>query len=242
MNRLDINNISKFRNGRALVNALDAIIVGYYDADLWNDPSEYNVYFDPEEIVDNAYQGYISLYNVDKKEVYYHNMPIPISRKDFDLQGIVSPASNKKWSFSDVLRKLRERSIIRAERNAFMNFSNKYIGNYGDMDLTVTIKTFLKSVWTDSPSIELKTMFPLHITQNGNIEDGFFSGIDYNPETERKNFGGVVAVTTEKENVIIQFTYDELNNNEIEQISDFIIKLVSQRIKKVFLSDMQKNK
>ena len=163
-----------------------------------------------------------------------------MNRKEFDEQGIVSPASGKKWSFADVLRKLHERSIINAERNSSIYQCEKHIGDFGDVDLTLEVSTRLESQWSDSPTVELHDVIvPIHITQNGDWLSGFDYGIDDNV-ADPKDFHGVFVVSTEDTTETVRVTFDELNKEERKQIVNFVLALEIQAQKIDILENIKK--
>ncbi len=66
--------IRMFKNGKGLHKALEKLIPSFYDADLWNDPEEYVLFFDEKQIRRNWADGqYVSLDNEEGQEAYYYD-------------------------------------------------------------------------------------------------------------------------------------------------------------------------
>ena len=164
-----------------------------------------------------------------------------MNRKEFDQQGIVSPASGKKWAFSDILRKLKERSLINAERNSSIGFFEKNVGDFGDVDLTLEVSTKLESQWSDSPTVELHdVIIPVHITVNGDWLSGFEHGID-DEVADPKDFHGVFVVSSVDTTKTIRFNFNELDKTERNEIVSFVLALEIQAQKMNILKSIQKD-
>ena len=145
--------------------------------------------------------------------------------KDFNAEGIISPASGKKWNFDDVLRKLHERSLINAEQNSTICLYDEQVGEFGDVDLTMKFSTKLESQWTNSPTVELYDVrVPIHITQNGQWLNGFNYGIN-GITADPHDYIGMFRVASEEKSRDIYFDFDELSIEERNKIVDFAIAL-----------------